>query len=113
MQQLAALYRRASVFVFLSDYEGFGMTPIEALAAGVPIVVLDTEVAREIYGPAALYVERPDPPLIEAALERLLFDRRGTGAAAGGRRRRAANATRGRSAPGARCRFVPCAERSP
>ena len=53
---LTELYGRASVFVFLSEYEGFGLTPLEALAAGVPIVVLDTPVAREIYGPAATYV---------------------------------------------------------
>ena len=59
---------------FLSDYEGFGMTPLDALAVGIPILVLDTPVAREIYGPAALYLDRPDPALIEGALERLLFD---------------------------------------
>ena len=74
--ELADLYSRAAAFVFLSDYEGFGMTPLEALAAGIPIVVLDTEVAREIYGPAAVYVERPEPALVEAALERVLFDDR-------------------------------------
>ena len=72
--ELARLHGRASAFVFLSSYEGFGMTPLDALAAGIPIVVLDTEVAREIYGPAALYVERPEPALIEQALERVLFD---------------------------------------
>jgi glycosyltransferase involved in cell wall biosynthesis len=72
--QLAALYGRARAFVFLSEYEGFGLTPLEALGAGVPIVVLDTPVAREVYGAAALYVERPDPALIEAALERVLVD---------------------------------------
>ena len=72
--ELAALYGRASAFAFLSDYEGFGMTPLDALAAGIPIVVLDTEVAREIYGPAALYIDRPDPAAIHAALERVLFD---------------------------------------
>ena len=72
--QLAALYGRARAFVFLSEYEGFGLTPLEALSAGVPIVVLDTPVAREVYGAAALYVERPEPALIEAALERVLID---------------------------------------
>ena len=71
---LAALYGRARAFVFLSEYEGFGLTPLEALSAGIPIVVLDTPVAREVYGDAALYVERPDPALVEAALERVLLD---------------------------------------
>jgi alpha-1,3-rhamnosyl/mannosyltransferase len=50
------------------------MTPLEALASGVPIVVLDTEVSREIYGPAAIYVPSAEPALIEAALEAALFD---------------------------------------
>jgi len=72
--ELAEVYGRARAFVFLSEYEGFGLTPLEALAAGIPIVVLDTPVAREIYGAAALYVERPEPALIEAALERILGD---------------------------------------
>ena len=75
-EELEGLYQQASAFAFLSEYEGFGFTPLEALAAGVPIVVLDTEVAREIYGPAAVYVPRPEPPLIEQALEQVLFDGR-------------------------------------
>lgn len=53
---LQDLYGRASVFAFLSEYEGFGLTPIEALVSGVAPVVLDTAVAREIYGDAARYV---------------------------------------------------------
>lgn len=73
-EELAALYASARGFVFLSEYEGFGLTPLEALAAGVPVVVLDTPVAREIYGGAAAYVARPDPALIDAALEHVLFD---------------------------------------
>jgi glycosyltransferase involved in cell wall biosynthesis len=72
--ELARLYASAGAFAFLSEYEGFGLTPLDALAAGVPIVVLDTEVAREIYGPAAVYVAEPEPALVEAALERVLFD---------------------------------------
>ena len=53
---LASLYERASVFAFLSEYEGFGLTPLEALAGGVPPIVLDTPVARETCGAAARYV---------------------------------------------------------
>lgn len=55
---LAQLYRDAAVFVFLSEYEGFGLTPLEALVEGVPPVVLDTPVARETCGAAARYVGR-------------------------------------------------------
>ena len=72
--ELEALYCRASVFVFLSEYEGFGLTPLEA-SAGVPIVVLDTPVAREVYGNAAWYVA-PDDDVRSAgtAIRRLLED---------------------------------------
>ena len=72
--ELRALYQSARAFVFLSSYEGAGLTPLEALSAGIPIVVLDTPVAREVYGDAALYVSRPEPSLIEQALERVLSD---------------------------------------
>jgi glycosyltransferase involved in cell wall biosynthesis len=72
--ELGALYRGAAAFAFLSEYEGFGLTPLDALAAGIPIVVLDTEVAREIYGPAAVYVGAPEPAQAEAALDAALFD---------------------------------------
>lgn len=73
-EELASQYGSASAFAFLSEYEGFGLTPLEAMAAGIPIVVLDTEIAREVYGPAAIYLERPDPTLIAAGLERALVD---------------------------------------
>jgi glycosyltransferase involved in cell wall biosynthesis len=72
--QLRALYGNSAAFVFLSAYEGFGLTPLEALASGLPVLLLDTPVAREICGDAALYVARPDPALIEGALSTLLFD---------------------------------------
>jgi glycosyltransferase involved in cell wall biosynthesis len=74
---LGQLYAGASAFVFLSDYEGFGLTPLEALASGVPVVLLDTPVAREICGDAAAYITRPDPDVIATALEAVLFDAEG------------------------------------
>ena len=73
--ELVVALRTASAFAFLSDYEGFGLTPLEALAAGIPIVVLDTPIAREIYGPAALLSRSGrSPALIARALERVLVD---------------------------------------
>ncbi|MGB2716738.1 MAG: glycosyltransferase family 1 protein [Vicinamibacterales bacterium] len=70
--ELAELYRTASVFAFLSEYEGFGFTPLEALSAGVPIVVADTPVAREVYGAAAHYVPVGDVARTTTVLEDLL-----------------------------------------
>jgi glycosyltransferase involved in cell wall biosynthesis len=73
-RELGDLYARASVFSFLSEYEGFGMTPLEALSAGVPSVVLDTAVAREVYGDAAVFVAPGDVAGAAAAVRRLLLE---------------------------------------
>ena len=72
--KLDALFRRARVFAFLSEYEGFGMTPLEALAAGVPAVVGDTEVAREVCGDAVRLVPADDPNAVASEILRLLDD---------------------------------------
>jgi glycosyltransferase involved in cell wall biosynthesis len=72
--RLADLYSRASAFGFLSEYEGFGLTPLEALANGVPPVVLDTPVAREVYGDAAAFVPPGDVAAAAGALRRFLTD---------------------------------------
>jgi glycosyltransferase involved in cell wall biosynthesis len=72
--ELAELYARARAFAFLSEYEGLGLTPLEALTAGVPPVLLDTPVARESCGEAALYVSTGDVDSAAAALEELLVN---------------------------------------
>jgi glycosyltransferase involved in cell wall biosynthesis len=59
---LQALYGRATLLAFLSEYEGFGFTPLEALAAGVVPVLLDTPAARETCGDAARYISPAAPP---------------------------------------------------
>jgi glycosyltransferase involved in cell wall biosynthesis len=71
--QLRELYRSARAFAFLSEYEGLGLTPLEAIAAGVPAVLLDTAVARESCGDAALYVPLHDLAATTRALQDALF----------------------------------------
>jgi len=73
-EELAGLYAQARVFAFLSEYEGFGLTPLEALAAGVPPVVLDTPVAREVYRDAAVFVPAGDIGAAADALRELLIN---------------------------------------
>jgi glycosyltransferase involved in cell wall biosynthesis len=72
--ELSELYRRAGSFAFLSTYEGFGMTPLEAMAEGAPAVVYDTPVAREAYGDAALFVRPGDIEGVARALTQSLTD---------------------------------------
>ncbi len=54
---LAGLYRLASVFVFPSLYEGFGLPPLEAMACGTPVVTSRISSLPEVAGDAALLVD--------------------------------------------------------
>ena len=85
---LAALYRRARLFVFPSRYEGFGLPVLEAMAAGVPVVASDLPVLRELAGDAVLYAPPLDPDAWIRRTEELLDDPdRARGLADAGRRR--------------------------
>ena len=66
--ELTALYGAATTFAWLSTYEGFGLPPLEAMAAGVPVVAYDTAVAREVYDTAATLVPVGDVDAVTAAL---------------------------------------------
>lgn len=59
--QLARLYQAASVFLFPSLEEGFGIPVLEALAAGVPVVTSNVSSMPEVGGDAALYVDPHAP----------------------------------------------------
>ena len=73
-QDLTELYRKAKVFAFLSEYEGFGLPPLEALGFGAPSVMLDTKIAREVMGEAASFVPLNDIHSTVSALSELLWE---------------------------------------
>jgi glycosyltransferase involved in cell wall biosynthesis len=69
---LAALYRLATVFVFPSLYEGFGFPPLEAMAAGTPVIASNLSSLPEVLGDAALLVDPYDANAIAEAIRRVL-----------------------------------------
>jgi len=73
-EHLAALLVRASAFVYPSVYEGFGLPPLEAMAAGVPTLVADIPVMREVVGDAAVRIAATDVEAWSRALERIVDD---------------------------------------
>ncbi len=62
----------ASLFVFPSLYEGFGLPPLEAMALGVPVVATATEAAKEVLGDAALLVAPRDPEAMAKGIYHVL-----------------------------------------
>jgi glycosyltransferase involved in cell wall biosynthesis len=70
----AALLREATVFVYPSRYEGFGLPPIEAMAAGVPTVTTRAGSLPEVCGDGAELVPPQDADALAAAIGRLLSD---------------------------------------
>lgn len=55
--ELVSLYDGASALVYPSKWEGFGIPPLEALAVGIPIVISDIPVHKEIFEDAAFYIQ--------------------------------------------------------
>lgn len=62
LAQLVAYYRAASVFVSLSEHEGFGVPLLEAMRFRVPVVAYDAAAVGETVGQAALLLPRKDLP---------------------------------------------------
>ena len=70
---LARLVHSAAVVVSPSLYEGFGLPPLEAMAAGTPVVAVRTPFVEEVCGDAALLVE-PDAAALREAMTRVMTD---------------------------------------
>jgi glycosyltransferase involved in cell wall biosynthesis len=71
---LPALYGGAVVFAFPSQYEGFGLPVLEAMACGVPVVCSNRSSLPEVAGGAGLLADPHDVRAIAAALDRVVSD---------------------------------------
>lgn len=69
---LASLYRNAGVFVYPSLYEGFGISPLEAMGFGCPVICSDRASLPEVVGDAAILVDPDRPEAIRSAMESVI-----------------------------------------
>ena len=69
--EIAALYSRATAFVFPSLYEGFGVPPLEAMLFGCPVIATTADAVRETCGDAAAYFD----PLNAGELRQRMLER--------------------------------------
>lgn len=77
--ELAELYRRATLFVFPSLYEGFGLPLLEAMSVGACVVARRASAMAEVVGDAGVLVETAEPEALAAAIAKLLGDKEGEG----------------------------------
>lgn len=71
-QHLAAVYSMASLFVYPSTYEGFGLPPLEAMACGTKTIVANSTSLPEVTGPHAWFVDPYDCDNMAETLKRAL-----------------------------------------
>lgn len=66
---------KATVLVSPSIFEGWGLSPIEAIACGTPVILNDMPVFREVYGDAAIYHKQDDVEDLRQKIEMVLGDK--------------------------------------
>ncbi|MBU0646267.1 glycosyltransferase family 4 protein [Patescibacteria group bacterium] len=75
-QELQALYQSATLYLFPSRSEGFGLPALEAMQAGTPVAAADNSSLPEILGDAALYFAPDDLEAMVAIMKKALADKK-------------------------------------
>jgi glycosyltransferase involved in cell wall biosynthesis len=89
-EDLAPIYSHASMFVYPSLLEGFGLPPLEAMQCGVPVITSNTSSLPEVVGEAGIMVPPTDADALCQAMATLFQDRELRDRLAGRARERAA-----------------------
>ena len=79
-EDLAGLFCGASAYVFPSQYEGFGIPALEAMAANIPLIASDIPALREVAGDAALFAHPGTTQAWSDAMRKIVDDRESAGA---------------------------------
>lgn len=74
-ETLANMYANASVFIYPSLYEGFGIPPLEAMACGCPVVASNASSLPEVIGDAGLLFNPTDSNDLAEKIEKILHDK--------------------------------------
>ena len=81
-EELPCFYRAASLFVYPSFYEGFGLPPLEAMACGTPVLCSNTSSLPEVVGDGAALINPFDTVAIAEKIHYLLANREAAAALA-------------------------------
>ena len=73
-EDLPGIYKAASLFVYPSKYEGFGIPVIEAINASLPVIAATGSSLEEAGGPSSLYTDPNDSNMLADMIDRVLED---------------------------------------
>ena len=73
-QDLPFLYSRAKIFIFMSQYEGFGLPVLEAMKCGCPVICSDNSSLPEIVGDSAIKIHHSDKDLLISSIRELIIN---------------------------------------
>jgi glycosyltransferase involved in cell wall biosynthesis len=73
-EDVSVLYSHAFIFTYISEYEGFGVPPLEAMSCGVPVITSNTSSLPEVVGDAAITITPNDEEACIKAFENLYFN---------------------------------------